>query len=26
VGLSAEERGRAFDQLRKFYPVRREFS
>jgi erythronate-4-phosphate dehydrogenase len=26
VGLSAEERGKAFDQLRKSYPVRREFS
>ena len=26
VGLSADERGRAFDELRKTYPVRREFS
>ena len=26
VGMSADERGRAFDELRKTYPVRREFS
>jgi hypothetical protein len=26
VGMSADERGRAFDELRKVYPVRREFS
>ena len=26
VGMSADERGRVFDQLRKTYPVRREFS
>jgi erythronate-4-phosphate dehydrogenase len=26
VGMSADERGRVFDELRKTYPVRREFS
>jgi erythronate-4-phosphate dehydrogenase len=26
VGMSADERGRVFDELRKAYPVRREFS